>query len=563
MTPSVPKNNAFGDGSPSWNLLFPNGNLTAAEILAYLPHWLKTVDVIDRFVANGGTSNPIAAIITEFRYLPGDGVFNGNSAQIMMSYNMRRSGFEKWKVGQHLTFERCNPDMLETDLNVGTFRTQAETHPKSAKIVPGSAQDLRVNKLAEPIDFKSLALHVKKHPTGDDALDLSRCVAYALAHPKETWYFPDDFEVLVDRLGGPAVITHSHLDRQIFARRDKRPSVLSPTNSARKRKSESNTPPATKPTESIAIMPQSRRIKGLPNAPATGSPLKLMMDADGAVEIGGQRKSGRLAKKPSINFRDRGSDGEDDVDSTRSGYSTPAKKRKLTHVPPTPASPSNDSDFQDDGSEPEEEALDVDEASEDELMYPASHTGGRAAARKARQVIRDISMDVQRNIDMLSKQKRKESMSPRRFNKVSTPPVRAHVQISPEMMDLARQYPSRTPTFVEPPVLPRDRLRVDSSSIWLYSAPGCATTEDMWASALSSTRFHGPRRHPPFRELHRLTDPPAHDISDYAENIRWAKEQYAVFGSETWTEEDYHLKTITAHRKTDFWASEELILSGM
>jgi hypothetical protein len=31
-------------------LSFPSGNLTAAEILAYLPHWLKSVDVVDRFV---------------------------------------------------------------------------------------------------------------------------------------------------------------------------------------------------------------------------------------------------------------------------------------------------------------------------------------------------------------------------------------------------------------------------------------------------------------------------------------------------------------------------------
>ncbi|KAF2245063.1 hypothetical protein BU26DRAFT_568369 [Trematosphaeria pertusa] len=64
-------NNAFGAGSPSWNLPFPNGDLTAAEIIAYCPHRLKSVDVIDCFVTNGGKSHAISIMINEFRYQPG------------------------------------------------------------------------------------------------------------------------------------------------------------------------------------------------------------------------------------------------------------------------------------------------------------------------------------------------------------------------------------------------------------------------------------------------------------------------------------------------------------
>ena len=112
--------------------------------------------------------------------------------------------------------------------------------------------------------------------------------------------------------------------------------------------------------------------------------------------------------------------------------------------------------------------------------------------------------------------------------------------------------------FLQPPVLSSDRPVVDKHTVWLYSADTCTTMEERWESALSSTRFNGPRRHPPFRELYRLTDPPANDESDWAENIRWAKEQEKVFGSRTWTEYDYHLEQITEERRSTRWVSEEV-----
>lgn len=108
-------------------------------------------------------------------------------------------------------------------------------------------------------------------------------------------------------------------------------------------------------------------------------------------------------------------------------------------------------------------------------------------------------------------------------------------------------------------MLSEDRLRIDSSSIHLYAAEYAITLEDMWYSAMSSTRFNGPRLHAPFRELYRLTDPLPMDVSDWAENIRWAKEQYSVYGSATWTEYDFHLQVITEHRREVMWVSDQYI----
>ncbi|KAF1912951.1 hypothetical protein BDU57DRAFT_589732 [Ampelomyces quisqualis] len=530
MGSPLAKNNAFGVGSPSWNLPFPSGNLTAAEILAYLPHWIKSVDVVDRFITNGGKSFTIAAVINEFRQLPGNGdaVFRPNSAQIMMSYAMRRAGFEEWTVGTHWNFERPDPSFSETDLNVQTFRLPCETHPKSHPSGKDEYQ-LKLNEPAEPIEFKTLALHIKVHPSGCDALDLARCVQYAVAHPDENWSFPNDFGLLVTKLGGPAVITHSHLDRQIFRRRE------------------------------AYFIEHSM-------APTSGSPLKRMMDADGLVQVGGRRKSGRLANKVTVNLRDYDSDATDveDYRSSRSGYSFPAKKRRLNRIPATPGSPSNDSDFSEVESEPDDEVPEAELVSDDELISPIKAARSRTAARKASQIIRSLSTETQRNIEDIAKRKlvsvSRPVSSPQRSQMPPSHVPKLPVVVSPEVMSLARAFVPRQPIYLPPPVLSANRLRVDSSTLFLYAADGCTTEAELWASALSSTRFNGPRRHPPFRELHRLTDPHPHDVSDWAENIRWAKEQHAVFGSDTWTEYDHHLELVTAHRRM-MWASEEAIMS--
>ncbi|OAL02945.1 hypothetical protein IQ06DRAFT_367491 [Phaeosphaeriaceae sp. SRC1lsM3a] len=518
--------NAFGVGSPSWNTPFPIGNLTAAEILAYLPHWLKSVDVVDRFIANGGRSHTVAVIINDHRNLPKDKVFNSNSAQIMMSYGMRRAGFKGWKVGTHHEFTRPDPSMREDDLDVQDFRTPRETHPKKAPSKTPTGL-LKVNVEADPIDFKDLALHVKKHPGGNDALDLARCVAYALTHQEETWMFPTDFELLVNKLGGPATITSQHHDRQIFNRREKAKLATSST---------------------------------LPAAP---SPLKRMVSAEDLEEVGERRKSDRLASRPSKDFREYGSDIADDVEPLLSPFTTPppSKKRKYTRSPATPASPSDDNDFeQEEADYDDEEEPEAEDESDDQPISPEPAIRGRAAAQKARQAIRSMSTETERNIEALTRQM---SVVPQTGHMPPPPIPRPAVEVSQEMMALARGFSERQSIFIKPPVLSTNRLRVDASTVFLYAAEGCTSMKELWNSALSSTRFNGPRRSPPFRELHRLTDPPSTDVSDWAENIRWAKEQHALFGSDSWTEYDYHLDMITEHRRLSFWVSEEAITGGL
>jgi hypothetical protein len=258
---AIAKNNAFGTGSPSWNLSFPDGNLTAAEILAYLPHWLKSVDVILRLVEHGGRSVIITYLLNKHRVMPSKD-FQPNSTTVMVQYAMRRSaGRENWSIG---TRHRYPNDRTydENSIFVGDFRPPRLTHPKSASTKHKSKKEhLARNCEADLVPFKDLALHVKEHPSGDDALDLTRCVLYTLKNPKETWLFPTDFVALVKHIGGPAPVTHSHLDRQLFGRYDhlygahdpaRPPSNWNRTKGKRKRKSE-DTEAETDPTNDSEV----------------------------------------------------------------------------------------------------------------------------------------------------------------------------------------------------------------------------------------------------------------------------------------------------------------------
>jgi hypothetical protein len=132
----------------------------------------------------------------------------------------------------------------------------------------------------------------------------------------------------------------------------------------------------------------------------------------------------------------------------------------------------------------------------------------------------------------------------------------------PDIMATAAAFSTRAPTFIQPPALSANRLRIDDFSIYLYSLPPHTDIAAMYASAYSFGRFKGPRRSAPFRELHLLGEPDARDVSDWAENVRWAKEQNRLFGS-VWTEYDYYLECITEARYATGWVSEQVLLSGM
>lgn len=151
-----------------------------------------------------------------------------------------------------------------------------------------------------------------------------------------------------------------------------------------------------------------------------------------------------------------------------------------------------------------------------------------------------------------------------RFNEARATALPAHptyYELAHVMWPSAREAPWFVHVFVPPPALSVDRAIIDNFSVYLYAQEGCCNLEEMYASALSFYRFNGrPRTSAPFRELYRLTDPDPWDTEDWAENVRWAKEQYNFYNSTTWLERDDHLDQITSWRLQSMWSSQEAIV---
>lgn len=70
----------------------------------------------------------------------------------------------------------------------------------------------------------------------------------------------------------------------------------------------------------------------------------------------------------------------------------------------------------------------------------------------------------------------------------------------------------------------------------------------------------GPRTTAPFRPLHLIQGVKCADLSGWAENLRWAREQYMTFGEEGWSECLEHMQRIAQIRQEQLWASSELML---
>ncbi|KAH7562814.1 hypothetical protein BM1_02334 [Bipolaris maydis] len=359
---AIARNNAFGAGAPSWNLSFPAGNITAAEITAYCPHWLKSIDVVNRFLSHGARTIHIAALLNEFRTFPDNRVFNTNSTLVMMSYAMRKAGFDGWCVMKHFDFSREH-FLPESGLSVTHFRTPCMTQPRDET---SEEAHHAINQEVCPVAFKDLARHVKKHPSGDDALDLARCVQYAIEHPDEVWLFPTDFQRLTTYLGGPATITPNHLDEQVFARRD---GVKIPT---------------TKRKRSAAIKPISKKKQPINQQQTTKQPTRV------------RRFINVLSKSGPSQPRKRGSDHLSTKDTNSAEeceagheenepFGQAAKKRKLSRCLSTFNLYVNDDQFLPDETGASEgiSVRDFDPPEQDEL--PTSEADRSIALRKARE----------------------------------------------------------------------------------------------------------------------------------------------------------------------------------
>lgn len=194
-------------GAPSGNVPFPqNANMTAAELLTFLPNHLTSADVVFRFASNHGTYKPMVAILDAHRTIATRNLQNlADYCQRNARRAMREFGHKDWTLHKHLT--QC-AEVLQhwdpADLRVEATRTRFQINGEG-------------NNVAE-VPFVDLAEGVKKLPQGDDALDLTRIVQYCLQHPGEQWMYPTDYAELLQTVGSAQQVTAENLDGAIFDR---------------------------------------------------------------------------------------------------------------------------------------------------------------------------------------------------------------------------------------------------------------------------------------------------------------------------------------------------------
>ena len=560
---------AFGVGCPSWNLAFPDGNLTAAEILAYCPYWVKSIDVIDRLVTNGAGPKILATMLNEYRTFPSkdgdDGDVDVSTVRELVRNAMLSAGYKDWSATFHTETFTGEHMWSEGSLSVAKFRPPRLTHPR--------VYAYRNEKPAS-VQFRDLALHLKKHPNGNDALDLTRCVHYAVKHPREHWLFPDDFSLLVDELGGPKQVTEEHQDSRAFARRTASPrkpntrrGLFVPTH--RRTQHQGNLVVDPPPT-TVMPRPRGRPRKNLVQEPRNGNPFDFPdsrpMRGSLAEEntLGGEgqkrRTSTRLAKKPVTIPLNDDTDYEDDLPEKRS-LRLRNKPSMNFNEPDDDVTPMKESKSADRawilGKDDDTSTLtslpttDISDL-EDSLFGTPTPTRKPAPRAHVPKPARRAAKVALRKVKEINASATPTPPKPHR-------PAQA-LNIDPAIDHAALIFARHRPVTprLDPLPLSRDRLTIDAWNVALFAEEGAA---DLWASALSSSRFGGPRRHPPWRELHRLTDPDVRDASDWAENIRWAKEQWRLYGS-VWTEYEYSLEVIKECRRETMWVSEEVIGVG-
>ncbi|OAL47628.1 hypothetical protein IQ07DRAFT_657054 [Pyrenochaeta sp. DS3sAY3a] len=208
--------NKLADAPPA-DLGFPTGNITLAELAAFLPQSFRSWDVIERVLFNGAVSVTIALLINHFRIMPNGPIENNTVYRILKGQADKQAKidpvYQNWSVTKHQRLPL--PHGWDHDsVDVTSFQAPAQVGKLNSKRIKTTK-----------ILFRDLMHGVKTLPSGDDALDLTRCIMYCVAHPDQDWYYPDHFEQLVNSIPrnhkqevGPSPVRSGHTDSAIVTR---------------------------------------------------------------------------------------------------------------------------------------------------------------------------------------------------------------------------------------------------------------------------------------------------------------------------------------------------------
>ena len=201
---------ALGSNAPSEHLAHGEWGLyTVVELCVFFPKCMRNYDFARRFTRNGVQFQTLTNIINAHRMWSKHPVPAPTIRAKVMAAIRQYPEFEDWRrrgtAGEHWSDHDPNHD--PTDLSLFDYLLQCERFPSA----PG--------KLVTTILFRDLAVDVQHFPSDHDALDLTRCVQYAVQHADEDWYYPQDFQRLTEHLpGGPRLVRLEHYDASANAR---------------------------------------------------------------------------------------------------------------------------------------------------------------------------------------------------------------------------------------------------------------------------------------------------------------------------------------------------------
>ncbi|KAH6629565.1 hypothetical protein C7974DRAFT_424587 [Boeremia exigua] len=225
---------SFHETAPPNTIPFPKqANMTVAEILAFFPNCINCADVIYRMISNGGSRKAIHAIINAHRDLEAE--WSINCCGEAMYKTMEKAGYAQWTVKKHNNWHESRKASWDgSRLDVGVLRT-----------FPGGP--------AGTVSFRKLAESVRTMPEGDDALDLTRMVQYCVQNDEDGWRYPNDYEELLELLGGPKQVREANTDRAVFSRWEDR-------------KAPPPLPRPTQPQQSIEVFGELKKLRRISSA---------------------------------------------------------------------------------------------------------------------------------------------------------------------------------------------------------------------------------------------------------------------------------------------------------
>lgn len=198
------------EDAPRPNLSFPNAKITIPEMAAFVPNAIKSWDVIDRVCGSGLAQLIYSIMMNHYREMA-RGQITANSTYRMFKGPISKRA--KVETDHKPSWENWTPGIADQ------YRDDSTFDPSSVSVAGFRTPADGKNRTEHaPIPLKNLALGVKVFPSGNDALDLTRVVQYAVDHLDEDLMYPTDYDYVLAKLGGPATVTFAHTDAAVVAR---------------------------------------------------------------------------------------------------------------------------------------------------------------------------------------------------------------------------------------------------------------------------------------------------------------------------------------------------------